>query len=120
MSKILLIDDEPTLRLTFRHALCEAGYNVTIASDGLEGYALHEIVRADLIITDLMMPYQDGFSMIKKLRKLDPDVPIIGMSGAPQRRVDELCIESGANIFLPKPVTIPQILKAVRELLPTD
>ncbi len=78
---ILIIDDERLMRSMLRRLLESKGYKITVASDGDEGMKLYRENPADLIITDLLMPEKDGLEIIRELRKENPDVKIIAMSG---------------------------------------
>jgi len=77
---ILVIDDEPVLRLTFKYLLEGEGYRVWIASNGREGLDIFRAHPIDLVITDMVMPELDGFAMIETLRREAPLLPIIAMS----------------------------------------
>ena len=81
MPRILVIDDEPVLRTFIGEILTSAGYEVILAADGREGVERYRTSPADLVITDLYMPIQDGFATIRELRWRFPTVAIIGMSG---------------------------------------
>ena len=79
-ARILVIDDEPVLRITFKHLLEAQGYDVYVASNGREGLHVFRERPADLVITDIVMPVLDGFATIEALRKACPMLPIIAMS----------------------------------------
>ena len=81
MPRILVIDDEEHVRDTLRAALESKGHTVTEACNGDEGMQLFAAERADLVITDILMPGKDGIQTIKELRQLHPDVKIVAMSG---------------------------------------
>jgi DNA-binding response OmpR family regulator len=81
MARILVIDDDPDLRAVLEEILKPAGYEVILAADGREGVMRHRTSPADLVITDLYMPIQDGFETIRELRSCFPEVAIIAMSG---------------------------------------
>jgi len=90
MPRILLIDDTDVARQIVSRFLRDAGYlDVQTASDGFTGIRLWREWRADLVITDLNMPQLSGLELILGFRSLDPDVPIIAMSGDPDS-MDEL------------------------------
>ncbi|HWB46183.1 MAG TPA: ATP-binding protein, partial [Hyphomicrobiaceae bacterium] len=80
---ILLIDDEPSVRDSLRLLLQRAGYRVFAASDGGSGLAAFEQHRAEiaLAITDMMLPDQIGTEVVRTLRRLDPQLPIVAISG---------------------------------------
>ena len=107
--RVLLVEDEDMVRAVAERALTRAGYTVTLASDGDEGL---EIVTAgaefDVIVSDVVMPAMDGPTMIREIRKLRPDMPVLFMSGYAEEQLrDQIGI---ADVhFLPKPFSVQQI-----------
>jgi CheY-like chemotaxis protein len=81
MARILVIDDDASVRMVVRHMLNRAGHKVAEAPDGQVGVSLYETLRPDLVLTDIIMPNQEGIETILQLRRLDPLVRIIAMSG---------------------------------------
>ncbi len=81
MARILVIDDDSDIRAVLEQLLISAGYEVTLAADGREGMTQQRANPADLVITDLYMPVQDGSETIRELRSHFPQVAIIAMSG---------------------------------------
>ena len=79
--KILLAEDDPDVREMLAFALRHAGHVVTLAENGKEALKLCSANSYDLIITDILMPKQDGFKVIRKLKKKQRDIPIIAISG---------------------------------------
>lgn len=117
MAKILLIDDEPVLRMTFRHFLESAGYEVLEASDGREGVDICDDVQPDLVITDVFMPEMDGRAAVRAIRRQFDGMPIIVISGQCQSMRDsDVGCEPGM-CFLPKPVEKPTLLSMITLLL---
>lgn len=114
MSRILIIDDDQSLADTCAMVLSAGGYRVAKAKDGSEGISVLQVEPADLILTDLQMPY-GGIPAIRQLRKLHPKIPIIAMSGAPKPL--ELAGILGAHRTLAKPFTPADLLAAVAETL---
>ncbi len=80
MAQILVIDDDPAIRATIEQILQSAGHAVISAADGREGVEIFAANMADLIITDLYMPNQEGVETIRELRARFPKVVIIAMS----------------------------------------
>jgi CheY-like chemotaxis protein len=115
MSRVLIIDDETTLRYLLRQALEYGGYEVADASNGREGLQLCRSVRPDLIITDLAMPELDGFALIDHLRRELPATAIIAMSGS-----DPLTLEQaqqlGVSCAIQKPFDLWALIETVDEL----
>ena len=81
MARILVIDDDADTRAMLEQILKAAGHEVFLAADGKEGVMRHRTCPADLVITDLYMPNQDGTETIRELRTCFPQVAIITMSG---------------------------------------
>jgi CheY-like chemotaxis protein len=120
MACILVIDDNDELRVTLGEILEGAGYEVREASNGREGLACCQAHAIDLVVTDLLMPEQEGLATIQQLRTMEPIPKIIAMSGGGQTgRLDFLHAATllGADRTLQKPVRARDLLTAVQSLL---
>lgn len=117
MARILVIDDEPVLRFTFRHILEEEGYEVFDAEDGIEGVEVARESRPDLVITDMMMPRQQGGETVAILNREFPAMPVIAMSGADVSAPRDWQTNGKRVEYLPKPVDRPKLLALVSKLL---
>lgn len=118
--KILVIDDEPAVRYALTRILESSGFQVTTATDGLRGMSQFRLWQPDLVITDLIMPEQEGMQTIQQLRKIDPDVKILAISGGSRLvNVDFLQVARrlGADDVLAKPFNSQDLLFTVRRLL---
>jgi DNA-binding response OmpR family regulator len=115
VAKVLVVDDEPTLRWIISHALNSEGYEVTEAEDGHAAVAALDI-RPDLIVLDLMMPGVDGRGVLAEVRRRG-DTPVILLTalGAEADRITGL--DDGADDYLVKPFSIGELLARVRALL---
>ena len=82
MTKILVIDDDALVRTTLGRLLRDAGYEIATAEDGVRGMALFRSEQPDLVITDIIMPEQEGIQTITEMRKARPDAKIIAISGS--------------------------------------
>lgn len=120
MTKILIIDDESSIRKLLNKLLSAEGYEILEAHNGNQGIELYKNHYPDLIITDLIMPDKEGLETIKELRKLSPDVKIIAISGGgianPEMYLD-LALKFGAVRTLRKPIDNKILLSAVKETL---
>lgn len=120
MPRIMVIDDQPSIRRALELVLTRAGYDVLLAADGREGMRRCAAAAPDLVITDLHMPGADGLETIAGLRAIHPRLPVIAMSGGDQSVMLKL-LESaallGAVSTLQKPFTVPEVLEAVRRVL---
>lgn len=120
MKKLLVVDDDATVREMLTVILEKEGYEVTAASDGKEAIRFFRRKPADLIITDILMPGQEGLKTIFDLRRDNPDVKIIAISGGGQYGLGnylDAATALGANRAFAKPIERRELLKAVRELL---
>ena len=81
MTKILVIDDDAMVRTTIEQTLEDAGYEVVTARNGLHGTAAFHRTQPDLVITDIVMPEQEGIQTITEIRAVKPDAKIIAISG---------------------------------------
>ena len=114
---ILLIDDEPSIREVAQRMLEIEGYQVEVASDGAEGLTLYSQhrERVRLIILDMMMPLLDGPSTIEAIRRIDPILPILGISGLVTEA--DPSIRGQLQGFLTKPFSSDSLLRAVGGVL---
>lgn len=120
MARILLIDDDYQFRNMLRQVLERANYQVVEASDGSEGTRLYTKHRFELVITDLIMPQKEGIETISELKKMDPDIKIIAISGGGRIGPDSylhFAEKLGAKYTFAKPVDRKEILDAIHHLL---
>jgi len=120
MERILIIDDEASIRSMIRLILEREGYIVVEASDGAEGIQRFREVPADLVITDLIMPNKDGIGMILDLKKEFSTAKIIAMSGGGLNHPEGYlrgAKKLGAAYTLAKPVNRQELLRAVKDTL---
>lgn len=117
MPRLVIIDDEPVLRLTFRHMLEEEGFQVWTAENGRIGQAVCKDVRPDLVITDLAMPEQDGYTTIRALHRDYPDLPIIAMSAVAASPGRMKTLDLGVTCCITKPVDGDSLVRLVHGLL---
>jgi CheY-like chemotaxis protein len=81
MARILIVDDDATVRSMLRDILEDAAFEVAEAADGVKGLQTYRRQRADIVLCDLFMPVADGFELIREMRSEFPDVKIVAMSG---------------------------------------
>jgi len=118
MARILVIDDDPDTRAMLEQTLKPAGYEVISAADGREGVERYRASPADLVITDLYMPNQDGSETIRELRSSFPEVAIIAMSGTPNTGTMLSIAQNVAAVgILRKPFVADELIAAVARAL---
>lgn len=120
MIRILLVDDDELLRPTVAQALTERGFAVVEAADGEQAMKRFRAEQPDLVLTDLVMPNQEGIETIVQLRRLAPHLGIIAMSGGVARNPEnylKIAGALGANRTLRKPYSVAELFAAVTEVL---
>jgi CheY-like chemotaxis protein len=114
--RILVIDDDEGVRMTVEHVLKAAGYQLMIANDGKHAINLLDTFVPDLVITDLIMPTQDGMATIKILKTQRPGLKIIAMSGGARIGNDNIlqkAKEIGADHIIAKPFEFDALTELV-------
>lgn len=114
---ILLIEDEASLSFIIRENLEQEGYNVMTARDGEEGLLLFKQSPPHLIVSDIMMPNMDGFSMVKEIRKTNTTLPILFLSALSCANDVVQGFELGGNDYLKKPFGMAELLIRIKVLL---
>ena len=114
MSRILVIDDEPVLRLTLRYLLEQEGHQVWDAENGRVGVDICRSEHPDLVITDIVMPGEDGIQLARQLRAQQPALNVILISGHTDQEVLRRLAECSDMTFLEKPFTSAALLDCLR------
>jgi DNA-binding NtrC family response regulator len=117
MARILIIDDDKAVRRSVRRILEKAGHELDEAEDGFAGMALHATRPFDLIITDLRMPGFDGIAVITSLRRIDPAVKIILISGGGDHTTTTQVADLGLVWVQAKPFSVQQLQNLVQTVL---
>lgn len=114
--KILLVDDEPTLRDTLALNLRASGYEVVTAADGAAALEMAHAEAPDLIILDLMLPEIDGLTVCRSLRQ-KAETPILILTARTGELDKIIGLESGADDYLTKPFSLGELQARIRALL---
>lgn len=116
---VLLVEDHSTLLHVFQRVLEDAGYDVTPCDDGLRALSLveREDTRIDLLLSDIGLPGLRGDRLAAKLQRLRPAVPILLMTGHSEEVTPEGALALGVTALLAKPISIEELLTAVRDAL---
>jgi two-component system cell cycle sensor histidine kinase/response regulator CckA len=115
--RILLVEDEDTVRAVAERALTRQGYTVVTAADGDEGLEAVKLEGPfDLVVSDVVMPSMDGPAMAKEIRKLAPKLPVLFMSGYAEEQLRREIDIEGMH-FIPKPFSVQQIAAKVGQVL---
>ena len=115
--KILVIDDDHLVRYALSKILLSAGYEVVTASDGRRGMAVLWAEHPDVVITDIIMPDQEGIETIEEVRARFPSLRIMAMSGGFGEAFLNVARKVGADYIIRKPFETGAIREAIRGLL---
>jgi DNA-binding NtrC family response regulator len=115
MKKILVIDDEPIIRISCERTLAPEGYEVRTASGGREGLTFLEQENFGLVILDLKMPDIDGIEVLNAIREKWPETKVIMISGYSTVDTAVQALRQGAFNFIEKPFTPDTLISAVKE-----
>jgi DNA-binding NtrC family response regulator len=108
--RLLIVEDEPLLRVAMSDALRKKGWTVDIAEDGVRGEALFKEHRPELVLVDLVMPRMDGMELLRRIKALDPDCTVVMITahGSVERAVEAM--RCGAADFITKPFRPGQLI----------
>jgi CheY-like chemotaxis protein len=117
----IIADDDRVIRELCREVLEADALRVLTAANGQEALALAEAWIPDVLVTDVVMPSLDGFGLVRALRRLYPEVPVIVITGDEEyagRPIEEVAAEHGAVATFTKPFDVAQLEAAVRSAVP--
>lgn len=115
---IVVIDNNEVTRTSCRQVLERDGYRVTTCESGTRGLEVVAASRPAVVLLDLNMPDVSGLELLPRLRRVDPDLPIIIITGYPTIESAVAAMKRGAADFLPKPFSSAQLRTIVAENLP--
>ena len=115
--RILVVDDEESIRELLSKTLALADYEVDLAPDGRTALDRLRLVQYDLLITDLRMPGVDGLTVIREARRLKTDLPVIIITGYSSEASAIEAINLGVQGYLTKPFRVPRVLTAAAKAL---
>ncbi len=114
-AKILLVDDDPSIRLVVTEALRRDGHDVRTAATVAEQVSMLEQFVPDVLITDVMLPDGNGLDLVPSILKKRPDLPVIVLSAQNTLTTAVRATEQGAFEYLPKPFDLDELCRAVRD-----
>lgn len=115
--RVLVVDDEVTIRDLLSKTLALAEYDVDLAPDGRAALDRLRVIPYDLLITDLKMPGVDGLAVIREARRLKADIPVIIITGFSTEASAIEAVNLGVSGYLTKPFRVPRVLAAAAKAL---
>ena len=116
-ARVLVVDDEATIRDLLLKTLALAEYDVDLAPDGRSALERLRLVPYDLLITDLKMPGVDGLAVIREARRLKADIPVIIITGFSTEASAIEAVNLGVSGYLTKPFRVPRVLAVAAKAL---
>jgi DNA-binding response OmpR family regulator len=114
--KVLIVDDEPFIRNLIRDTLKPRGFATGFAENGVEALKELENGPYDLVITDVVMPEMEGFELLKRIKKGQPNLPVIILTGFSREHDISDFLLYGADEYLTKPFQVNELLAAVEKV----
>ena len=116
-AKILLVEDDPSLGFVIKDNLLHKGYQVTLATNGEQGYEIFQQQPFDLCIVDVMMPKKDGFSLAKEIRLTNQQVPILFVTAKSMLEDKLTGFQCGGDDYLVKPFSMEELYARIEVFL---
>jgi DNA-binding response OmpR family regulator len=117
MKRVLIVEDDPSLLSGLKDVLSFKSYEILMANDGETGYEVALKEKPDLIILDIMLPMMDGFTFCAKLREEGNETPILMLTARGNEHEKIKGLDIGADDYVTKPFSLPELLARVRALL---
>ena len=116
-ARLLVVDDEPTIRELLSTSLRFAGFEVHTAADGAEALAQAERTRPDLVVLDVMLPDLDGFAVTRRLRERGRDVPVLFLTAKDDVADRVAGLTVGGDDYVTKPFSLEEVVARIRAVL---
>ena len=115
--KLLLVEDEAVLAMVIKETLENRGFEITIATNGVEGWSKFNLSRPDICVVDIMMPRKDGLSLVEDIRKVDELVPVIFLTAKTQTADVLKGLEVGADDYMKKPFSMEELILRIKNMV---
>jgi CheY-like chemotaxis protein len=113
--KILVVDDDASVRISLRKVLADAGYEVVLAADDQEAMAHFERGNVDILLLDISLPVRNGWGAFERITNQAPVLPIIITTGQANRH--DLAVAAGVGAMMEKPLDVTELLSTLQQLL---
>ncbi len=114
---VLVVEDDPTLRLGLQKTLRSAGFRVEVAKTGAEGLSMALAARPDLLLLDVMLPGMNGFEVCEELRRHDAELPVLMVTAKGEEHDKVRGLRLGADDYIVKPFGVAELLARVEAAL---
>ena len=117
MPEILIVDDERTVRESFKSLFEREGFSVRTASDGAKALAAFAEKKPDIVLLDVMMPKMSGYEVCARIRKTDVETPVLFLTALDSAQNELRGLEAGADLYVPKTVPDEVLLGRIAALM---
>ncbi len=119
MKQVLIVDKDHVFTTTLSAILSREDYKVSIAKDGKEASGALASTVFDLVITDMIMPYANGFELVSNIRNNESalHIPVMVVSDVTNEQNIAHCMRAGADVYFTKPVNIPDLISGIKDLI---
>jgi DNA-binding response OmpR family regulator len=111
--KILVVDDDPEVRMATRDFLTSKGHDVTLAEDGVQALKLLAAAKADVVLLDVAMPGMDGMETLRRIVASYPNLPVIMVTANADIEITSKVLQLGAADYVPKPFDLDYLDQAI-------
>jgi DNA-binding NtrC family response regulator len=117
MSDILIVDDDPAVRMVLKRVVRSWGYEAATAEDGMDALGLLMEDKPAVMLLDIRMPRMDGLALLKEARRVFPYLHVIMLTGVDDESTAAEAMRSGAADYILKPIDLPYLRSTVKTLL---
>ena len=117
MRKILIIDDQPGIRLLLNEVFKKEGYTPLLAANGMEALKIFEEELVDCVLLDMKIPGMNGLEILEHLKAKNKRIPVIMMTAYGEQELIDEAMKLGASNYFTKPFNIFEVLEEVNEIL---
>jgi CheY-like chemotaxis protein len=114
---VLLVDDETLLLMLLKEIITQLGYNPILAANGHQALEKLSQTTVDLVITDVQMPGLSGIELLQRVKAMQPEIPVLLLSGSNPVAIQKAADRYHADAFLPKPFKFAQLTENIQRLM---
>lgn len=115
--RVLYVEDEPFLGRIVKESLESRGFEVCMVNDGGEAFSTFQREKPDICVLDVMLPHQDGYTIAREIRKVNPHIPVIFVTAKIQTEDLIEGFQSGGNDYIRKPFSMEELIVRIQNLM---
>jgi two-component system response regulator FlrC len=119
-TSVLIVDDEPSMRMALAESLLSCGYQVNTAVDGTDGLSKFQQGKYEVVVTDMRMPKAGGMDVLKGIKSMSPETHVIVITAYGTVNTAVEAMKNGASDFIMKPFSLDELERVVKNALAED